>query len=213
MPSKLKIEAQRRYFFIDEVSAKLGFTEHDIIHLAAHGDFPIYALADNLKGRPIVIHDELGASENTASISETTLSGPIRLFQSDIEAYERNSAAVVTRFMGDTAGYSPHEPEHWEYRLSNAGIAISDLKLIMMASDVEGISNPSKPLTTREKNTLLKMIYALAQEANYDLNQAGKAGTALEASMQKMGIGVGAQTIAKHFESALLIGGKPLPKS
>lgn len=208
--------ADRRYFFFEEVAhlASVGLSE--LIHLAAHGCFPAYVLADNWDALAFIRNDETGNWVQASPSMPCGVSGPLRLYPSDLQRLEGNPAAIITKLMGDTAGYDEHEPEEdWQYRLVGDGVSLDVSKLVMMANDLQtlnGVIAPAKrvadsdrPLGTRERVTLLKIIAAIATDAHLDLSHITKLSVSLSASTESLGTPVSPKAIENHLKAALAI--------
>lgn len=211
--SKKKAEVARRYFEIEEVATKAGLSVAEIIHLAAHGDFSLYVLADNWDALAFIHNEETGRWEPASAQRPNFVSGPLRLYPCDLQRFEGNPAAVIQRVIGDTVGCDEHEPDdEWEYRLVGNGISLAGCKLVLMAADFSGLQEndvaQEKPLLTKERNTLLKIIAALAHEAECDLHHATKSSESLSALTTDMGIRVCPKAIENHLKAALSLGAK-----
>ena len=218
MPNKPKLDLERRYFSLEAIAAKTGLEAADIIHAAAHDNFSIYVLADNWEVRAFVKNADTYQWEPASLQVRSFVSGPLRIYPNDLQRFEGNPAAVIQKVMGDTAGYDEHEPDsEWEYRLVGAGVPFASCKLVLMAAAVpippsktdEPTDEPTeKPLLTKERNTLLKIIAALANEAECDLNHATKSSEYLSVLLTQMGAPVSPRGIENHLKAALSIGAK-----
>lgn len=207
MTNQMGAGIQKRYFDLGEVAQALSIEVKDIVHIAAHGDLPIFVLAGGWLADAFILDDNGRDWRRSSPLQGTKISGPIRIYPEDIQSYEGNPAAAIDRLMGDTGKRDHDEPEQvWEYRLREPQF-LADCQLVVISSDfAQQESEPSvdsKPLETRERNSLLKMIATLALQCGYDLNQAHKAGVALNVEMEKTGVPVGVKTLSKHLEAAL----------
>ncbi len=217
MQNNHKVNVNRRYFDIDEIANITGLKVADIIHMAGQGDFPVYALADQWMAKAYVHNLESGKWEVASPRDGGLISGAVRLYPNDIQGYEGNPLARISRCGRNANCIDPDEPDDdWEFRLKGEGVAFANCKLVVMTSDIEGIDPQApvveKPLQTRERNNLLKLIAALAQASGHDLKQATKSSIALESLIDGMGMSLEAQTIEKNLKAALSISSKSLPK-
>ena len=60
--------------------------------------------------------------------------------------------------------------------------------------------NQSKPLSTKERNTLLAIIATLCQEAKIDYTRPAKAAASIQHTADSMGISIGESTIESHLK-------------
>lgn len=212
MTNQAAAGVHKRYFDLEEVAQALSIEVKEIVHIAAHGDLPVFVLAGGWLADAFVLDDNGRDWRRSSPLQGTKISGPVRIYPEDMQSYEGNPTVVIDRLMGDTGGYDCHEPEQiWEYRLREP-IALADCKLVVTAIDFKPKeSEPSldsKPIETRERNSLLKVIATLALQGGYDLNHASKAGVALSSATEQYGVPVGPKTVGKHLQAALATGAK-----
>ncbi len=63
------------------------------------------------------------------------------------------------------------------------------------------VQNPTpKPLTTRERDTLLTIIAALCRDAGYDYTKAAKTAGLIQNTAAALGISIGETTIENHLK-------------
>ena len=212
MTNQTAAGVQKRYFDLGEVAQALSIEVKEIVHIAAHGDLPVFVLAGGWLADAFVLDDNGRDWRRSSPLQGTKISGPVRIYPEDMQSYEGNSDVAIDRLMGDTGEYDSDEPEEvWEYRLRES-IVLADCKLVVIATDLklqESEPSPdSKPLETRERNSLLKLIATLALQGGYDLNHAFKAGVALSNATEQYGVPVGQKTVGKHLQAALATGAK-----
>lgn len=204
----INLRPQSSYFLISDFARDVGFEVDKLIHLAGQGKLAIHVLAGDWLADAFVME---GGEWGVASPKDgVVIFGPVELYPEDVERYEVTGSVVIERLKGNTGGRDQHEPDGvWEYRL-RVGIPFSDCKLVVTASAIESLMNlklaAGKPLGTREKNSLLKMIAALALECGYDLHHASKAAQALEAGMKDaVPSPIKAGAIQEHLEAAFAL--------
>lgn len=169
MPSRPGFNPKVRYSPIDEVAAKSGTSVLEIIHAAAHGDFPVYVLADNWKVSAFTMDQESG-TWMPASPKPSSYTGPVRLYPRDLMRLEANPSAEITELMGDTAGYVGYEPdEEWQYRLMDGPISLNKCMLVMMAKDL----NPLRKATAKQKAQVTPPAMQVDSEVTPVLGKAG----------------------------------------
>lgn len=118
---------KKRYALLEEVALATGLSFSDLVHAAAQGEFPIYALADNWTVLAYKKHGE-GNEWTLASTKPSHISGPIRLYRESMLRLEANPKVRINRFMGDDFN-TPFAPdEDWEYRLVEGDILLADCK-------------------------------------------------------------------------------------
>jgi len=215
-----KRSLKRLYLGLDELQAKFSVSSEDVIHFGAHGGLPVYVLADSWTVIAYVLHQDSG--EWQPASPSITISGPLRLHPATLLRLEANSSAVISSVMGDTGKADEYEPdEDWEYRLVGGGRSLQGCKLVIMSRDFklamaafekwalpEDQSDPEHELpikSKREKDTLYKILVAMAEEADLDFaNHPTKSADALAARTQQGWNTVSSRAIENHLKAALL---------
>lgn len=152
MPAQSRSYLKIRYSPIDEVAVKTGTSVAEIIHAAAHGDFPVYVLAYNWNVSAFTMDQESG-TWISSSLKPSTYTGPIRLYPHDLMRLEANPSAEITELMGDTAGYIGYEPdEEWQFRLVDGPISLKNCTLVMMSTDNNQTQRVPAKAQQREKS-------------------------------------------------------------
>lgn len=81
--------------------------------------------------------------------------------------------------------------------------ALAELEQAIRSSEgVETCEKTEKPLTTRERNTLLKIIGALCKAQELDLSKPYKAAESIKSNLELMGSSMSIETIAAKLEEA-----------
>lgn len=216
---------EKRYFTLDEVSSRLQVSSADLIHFSAHGDFPVFVLAFDWPVVPFV-KDADTDQWQAASLAPHEISGPYCMYPEDLLRLEARPSLKLTRLKGDEShpkfhlhGDSP--PDHeWELRIVGEGISLSECKLVVRGIDVaelvqSGYKSPTDtspsvgeytegaihPIT---KRSLLTIIAALAQEANYDLSHHSSCAGKLIEKTELVGNPLSKKTLEKYFQEAFL---------
>lgn len=207
----------RFYYTIEEFAESRSIKVADVIHWGAHRKLSVYVLTSNWSACAFLWNSGTDAWVQ-ASIGQLLLSGPHRLYPEDLLRYEADPATVVS-VVGDSGGMLESEPEEAvEYRLEGSGISLSGCKLVVFPQDFNEVAHSyrepvaEKPLATRERNNLLKIIAALAYDAGYDLTHASKYAGSLSSLMHSMEIPLEPKAVQGHLERARAIGAKPPKK-
>lgn len=101
MTNQAGVGIQKRYFDLEEVAQALSIEVKDIVHIAAHGDLPIYVLAGGWLADAFILDDNGRDWRRSSPLQGTKVSGPIRIYPEDIQSYEGNPAVAIDRLMGD----------------------------------------------------------------------------------------------------------------
>lgn len=197
---------KRKYLSIEDAANRASVAVMDLIHLASNGELPIYALADTWPARAYIEGED--GEWCSASPNGQTISGPVRLYPADLQRYEGNCDATITRVMrrnGD--GFEDADlASDWEYRLTGTPVSLAKCKLVIMMEDyammIAGGESDEKPLGVKERRSVLVIIAALAQQAQFDLQHATKFSEALEMVTDSLGHHVSAKTIENYFKQA-----------
>lgn len=208
------------YIGLDELQAKFSVSSEDVIHFGAHFGLPVYVLADNWAVIAYVLHQEDGEWQ-PASLS-MSISGPHRLHPATLLRLEANSSAVISSVMGDSGKTGEYEPdEDWEYRFVGGGRSLQGCKLVIMSRDFklvmtalgklvppENLSDPVHELpikSTREKDTLYKILVAMAEQAGLDFAKHPTKCSEKLAERTQLGWNtVSPRAIENHLKAALL---------
>lgn len=204
----------RFYYTIEEFAESRSIKVADVIHWGAHRKVSVYVLTSNWSARAFLWNSVTDAWV-PGSIGQVLLSGPHRLYPEDLLRCEADPAAVIS-VVGDSGGMLENEPdEAVEYRLDGSGVSLSGCKLVVFPQDFGGAvfnsrePDAEKPLMTRERNNLLKIIAALAYDAGYDLTHASKYADSLSSLMHSMGIPLEPKAVQGHLERARATGATP----
>ena len=210
---------QRLYLGLDELQAKYLVSADDVIHFGAHCGLPVYVLADNWTVIAYVLHQDSGEWQ-PASFS-MTISGPHRLHPATLLRLEANSSAVISSVMGDSGKTDEYEPDgEWEYRFVGDGRSLQGCKLVLMSRDFtramtafekwtlpENLPDPEHEIpikSTREKDTIYKILEALAEESGFDFDKhPTRASEELAEKTQLLGNPVSSRAIENHLKAAL----------
>lgn len=137
MTNQTAAGVQKRYFDLGEVAQALSIEVKEIVHIAAHGDLPVFVLAGGWLADAFVLDDNGRDWRRSSPLQGTKISGPVRIYPEDMQSYEGNSDVAIDRLMGNTGEYDSDEPEEvWEYRLRES-IVLADCKLVVIATDLK----------------------------------------------------------------------------
>lgn len=115
---------------------------------------------------------------------------------------ERNTHSAIN---ADSFKALQVERDALSARLENAKAEYLKLRVERdkLASDLKQFKDASeqdKPLTTRERNTLLTIIGVLCAAEGIDITTHRKAGDVIEGMAADLGISIGAQAIGNHLQ-------------
>jgi hypothetical protein len=108
----------------------------------------------------------------------------------DGEISEENQKLIWEKFEADRQEYLTEKasrPKHCDYYpaggLPKDGVyVVRTAAIVDFITTIDGTSLKEKPLSTKERNSLLTLIAALCKEAKYDLNQRGIASSLAKAT-------------------------------
>ena len=215
------MKIKKTYLNLAEVAAAIGnCTELDVLHLGSIGKLPIYSIPD----RWIAHFYGVESLENTDPAGITTsietetirksrepvvLTDPVQLFQSTLQRLETVPSVNEHRFVAPT----PEQVDEFircEFRIQtqsalSKGVEVSRTALIVFDTDlqdflaIEGV-DMDKPLGTRERNTLLLIIAALAKGNGIDLTKSSAAAVPIQSLVEQLGETIGLTTIEGHIK-------------
>lgn len=120
-----------------------------------------------------------------------------------LEAAKKIRKQVIGQIeTGKMVTVSKHPTDHlWDkIRLSDFSAWAREAKLDLPEKFPRPVDD--KPLTTKERTTLLTIIAALADEAKIDITRPSKAAGQIKAAIDRRGSNISARTIEEHLKRA-----------
>ena len=220
---------EKEYYSLEDAAPILKCKAGDLIHLGANDKLPIFALACDWWVELYCCNDPLYPTDpygnevlpRERDFHKTGIpfqvSGPVRLYPETLLKYEASDSATAKRFV------APHDddaPEgYYEYRLCAEGdnkpqhdVALSTCVLVVMATDLFDYQQSSeqpqstleKPLSTREKHSLFKLVIGMAM-MGYKYDPTAKKNVAVADicdDLKKLEIRLDNDTVKKWLDEA-----------
>lgn len=204
-----KFEVFYEYLDLHNAAKKLGIELGELIHAGATGQVQICV---NLYGdesaqkRTRIFPESSDAGEPTQSDLGLLPAGFFELDPETMRFFEQKSTTSVTLFEArkyDGLGWWDVEfdPQP-RISISDLYVLESEITRLTALSSADQSQVTSKPMLTREKNTLLTIIAALAKKAAIDISapHTGKAAGFIEGLTDTLGAHVSKRAIEEHLK-------------
>jgi hypothetical protein len=232
----MPVKFDTKYYKLDEAALKIGggCTEATLIHQGAIGAIPIYIsasewLVDSKQWELVDTLDEDGAvlrnfvCVEDRSVGPRKLSGYLRLDPKTLAKFEYNPAAKVLKFhVKDKDAHGNEQlSEYWfDPELSSQEAETNAIKRESLLLAAESIHAPAllspvapKALSTKERDTLLKLVIGMAI-GGYGYSPAASKNEAtgeIASDLAKFGLSLDPDTVKKWLkEGAKLLPSKPV---
>jgi hypothetical protein len=170
------------------------------IDVAINGDYADVDEKDREKARA---HDKVFCEWIERLKCNTMPAGIYEVTQDDLrllEMREATSIEIGEAFKSDERGL-------WEIEFDPI-VEITRSDLVMLTTEIDRIQTGSgieaksidKPMTIRERNTLLTIIAVLCKDAGYDYTKAAKTAGLIQSTAAGMGVSIGETTIENHLK-------------
>ena len=140
---------------------------------------------------------------------------PVRATLESLELFENVESFLNAREAGAFIGwlkygssfhnqkFSRKELARWQKDNNINSVYRFDLKSSIVATPTNKtdiVPQAEKPLSTRERNTLLTIIAVLCKEAEIDYTKAAKAAALIQGTAATLGVNIGETTIEEHLK-------------
>ena len=214
------------YVSLERAGALLSVSASDLIHAGAFNQIQIcvniYARAAGFTMQRIdVVIDGDYSDVDTESREEaqahdkifldwiarlkinTMPAGIFEVTQDDLRLFELPENQSVE--IGEAT--KSNEDGLWEVEFDPL-VAIARTDLVMLTTEIDRVQKigsinttaSEKPMTTRERNTLLTIIAALCKDTGYDYLKAAKTAGLIQSTAARMGVSIGETTIEGHLK-------------
>lgn len=214
------------YVALEKAGVLLGVSVDELIHAGAFNQVQIcvniYARASGLGMRRIEVvingdYTEVDAKDREDAKAHDKVScewierlkcnmmpvGIYEVTQDDLrllEMRETTSMEIGEAFKSDERGLWEIEFDpNVEIKRSDLVMLTTEIDRIQMGSGIKATSI-DKAITTRERNTLLTIIAALAKQAKIDVNDCGKSAQYIAGLTDEIGASVSKRAIEEHLK-------------
>lgn len=216
-----KLSIEFSYVSLEKAGELLGVSASDLIHAGAHDQIQIcaniYGRADGIGRTKIqapkrlpkrlpngVSREEAQAFQNWWNrCSRPMPDGIYEIGQDTLRFFEMPETKEFELY----EGYKRDDSGWWDVEF-DPPVAIDRGDLVILSSEIERVTAAGgvdtkpidKPLSKRERDTLLTIIAALCKVADYDASKHAKTAGLIQNAAAGMGVSIGETTIEGHLK-------------